>query len=60
MLVAQLLPFAKNLSSRKWTDEDILEDVKFLRDELTLNFQSLTLVLIPITAHNNLPGIQYV
>lgn len=42
MLVAQLLPFAKNLSSRKWTDEDILEDVKFLRDELTLNFQSLT------------------
>jgi len=42
MLVAQLLPFVKNLSTRKWTDEDILEDVGFLRDELTANFQSLT------------------
>ncbi|KAF7322657.1 V-type proton ATPase subunit H [Mycena chlorophos] len=42
MLVAQLLPFAKNLCTRKWSDEDILEDVQFLRDELTANFQSLT------------------
>jgi V-type H+-transporting ATPase subunit H len=42
MLVAQLLPFAKNLSARKFSDEDILEDVHFLRDELTTNFQSLT------------------
>src|ERR1700685_2819752 len=44
MLVAQLLPFAKNLSARKFSDEDILEDVHFLRDELTTNFQSLTWV----------------
>jgi len=42
MLVAQLLPFAKSLCTRKWTDEDILEDVQFLRDELTANFDSLT------------------
>jgi len=42
MLVAQLLPFVKNLSSRKWTDEDIVEDVQFLKEELTANFQSLT------------------
>ncbi|KAF8644143.1 hypothetical protein AX16_008670 [Volvariella volvacea WC 439] len=42
MLVAQLLPFVKNLSTRKWTDEDILEDVVFLRDELNQRFQSLT------------------
>jgi len=42
MLVAQLLPFAKNLCTRKWTDEDIVEDVQFLRDELNANFQSLT------------------
>ncbi|EIN07746.1 ATPase V1 complex subunit H [Punctularia strigosozonata HHB-11173 SS5] len=42
MLVAQLLPFAKNLSTRKWTDEDIAEDVAFLRDELNARFQSLT------------------
>ncbi|KAH8833511.1 armadillo-type protein [Flagelloscypha sp. PMI_526] len=42
MLVARLLPFSKNLAGRKWSDEDIVEDVQFLRDELTLNFQSLT------------------
>ncbi|KAJ8078470.1 H(+)-transporting V1 sector ATPase subunit H [Marasmius tenuissimus] len=42
MLVAQLLPFAKNLCTRKWGDEDIVEDVQFLRDELAANFQSLT------------------
>ncbi|KAF5372925.1 hypothetical protein D9758_001740 [Tetrapyrgos nigripes] len=42
MLVAKLLPFSKNLCSRKWTDEDIVEDVQFLRDELNANFQSLT------------------
>jgi len=44
MLVVQLLPFVKNLCTRKWQDEDILEDVQFLRDELTANFQSLTSV----------------
>jgi len=42
MLVAQLLPFAKNLCTRKWQDEDVLEDVQFLRDELNSNFESLT------------------
>ncbi|KAG6854987.1 hypothetical protein C0991_009810 [Blastosporella zonata] len=42
MLVAKLLPFVKNLSTRKWQDEDILEDIQFLRDELNTNFQSLT------------------
>jgi V-type H+-transporting ATPase subunit H len=42
MLVAQLLPFAKNLCARKFSDEDILEDVQFVRDELTTNFQTLT------------------
>ncbi|KAF8431786.1 armadillo-type protein [Boletus edulis BED1] len=42
MLVAQLLPFSKNLSARKFSDEDILEDVQFVRDELTRDFESLT------------------
>jgi len=42
MLVAQLLPFAKSLSTRKWSDEDVIEDVQFLRDELTARFDSLT------------------
>ncbi|EIW60630.1 ATPase V1 complex subunit H [Trametes versicolor FP-101664 SS1] len=42
MLVAHLLPFAKNLAGRKWTDEDIVEDIQFLRDELAARFESLT------------------
>ncbi|KDQ60593.1 hypothetical protein JAAARDRAFT_31557 [Jaapia argillacea MUCL 33604] len=42
MLVAQLLPFSKNLCSRKWSDDDVLEDVQFLRDELRARFDSLT------------------
>jgi V-type H+-transporting ATPase subunit H len=51
MLVAQLLPFAKNLCTRKWSDEDIVEDVQFLRDELNTNFQSLTLALLSLRSH---------
>jgi V-type H+-transporting ATPase subunit H len=46
MLVAQLLPFVKNLSARKWSDEDIIEDVNFLRDELSARFESLTYVVL--------------
>ncbi|TEB36033.1 ATPase, V1 complex, subunit H [Coprinellus micaceus] len=42
MLVCQLLPFSKNLATRKWTDEDILEDIKFVKEELTTRFESLT------------------
>jgi V-type H+-transporting ATPase subunit H len=42
MLVCKLLPFVKNLAARKWSDDDILEDVQFLRDELNTRFQSLT------------------
>lgn len=46
MLVSQLLPFVKNLSTRKWSDEDIVEDVQFLRDELSARFESLTWVVL--------------
>ncbi|KAI8880056.1 ARM repeat-containing protein [Backusella circina FSU 941] len=42
MLVSKLLPFAENLSSRKFTDSDILEDVKFIKERLQEDFQSLT------------------
>ena len=42
MLVAKLLPFCKNLATRKFTDEEIVEDVTFLRDLLQQNFESLT------------------
>jgi V-type H+-transporting ATPase subunit H len=54
MLVAELLPFVKNLSTRKWSDEDIMEDVMFLKEELTANFQSLTSVpplLLHVSVH---------
>jgi V-type H+-transporting ATPase subunit H len=47
MLVCQLLPFSKNLATRKWTDEDILEDIKFVKEELTTRFESLTWVPVP-------------
>ncbi|KAK2467087.1 hypothetical protein APHAL10511_001345 [Amanita phalloides] len=42
MLVAHLLSFVKNLCTRKLSDEDILQDAQFLRDELQARFQSLT------------------
>ncbi|EJT97397.1 ATPase V1 complex subunit H [Dacryopinax primogenitus] len=42
MLVAKLLPFVQNLTGRKFSDEDIKEDVLFLRDELKAQFESLT------------------
>ncbi|CAO3627296.1 unnamed protein product [Mucor hiemalis] len=42
MLVAKLLPFTENLSTRKWSDADILEDIKFLKERLQEDFQSLT------------------
>ncbi|TFY70526.1 hypothetical protein EVG20_g2484 [Dentipellis fragilis] len=42
MLVSELLPFCNNLATRKWSDEDIVEDVQYLRDELKTRFESLT------------------
>lgn len=44
MLVVKLLPFVNNLSTRKWSDEDIIEDVQYLKGEMTANFQSLSYV----------------
>ena len=58
MLVAQLLPFVKNLSTRKWTDEDIVEDVQYLRDELTARFDSLTYVTSILPHHSVLTALQ--
>ncbi|CAG8568135.1 1595_t:CDS:10 [Ambispora leptoticha] len=42
MLVARLLNFLENLSGRKWSDTEILEDIEFLKTQLQENFQSLT------------------
>ncbi|KAG1239780.1 hypothetical protein G6F68_018300 [Rhizopus microsporus] len=42
MLVSKLLPFTENLSARKWSDSDILEDIDFVKKRLQEDFQSLT------------------
>ncbi|KAG1438714.1 hypothetical protein G6F56_012547 [Rhizopus delemar] len=42
MLVAKLLPFTENLSGRKWSDTDIVEDIDFVKERLQEDFQSLT------------------
>jgi V-type H+-transporting ATPase subunit H len=46
MVVAKLLQFIKALSSRKWTDQEITEDLSFLQDELQASFDKLTYYLI--------------
>ncbi|KAM0787224.1 hypothetical protein ACM66B_006462 [Microbotryomycetes sp. NB124-2] len=42
MLVAKLLPFVKTLQGRKWSDEEIKEDIDFLVEELKKSFEGLT------------------
>jgi V-type H+-transporting ATPase subunit H len=42
MFVVKLLPFIQNLAGRKWSDDEIVEDVQYLKDELTAHFQNLT------------------
>jgi len=42
MLVAELLPLVKNLLTRKYSDEETVEDLEFLRDELARNFERLS------------------
>ena len=42
MFVVQLLPFVISLQTRKWSDEDVTEDLSFLKDELTSRLEGLT------------------
>ena len=42
MVVAKLLQFVKALAGRKWTDQEIVEDLSFLQDELQASFDQLT------------------
>lgn len=42
MFVVRLLPFVKSLLERKWSDEDIVEDLEYLRDELKTRLDGLT------------------
>ncbi|KAK4053341.1 H(+)-transporting V1 sector ATPase subunit H [Microbotryomycetes sp. JL221] len=42
MLINKLLPFVKTLQTRKWSDDEVKEDVDFLVQELTKSFEGLT------------------
>ncbi|KAI8074665.1 armadillo-type protein [Gongronella butleri] len=42
MLVAGLLPFVQHLSTRKWQDHELVEDIEYIQEQLQENFQSLT------------------
>lgn len=42
MLVAKLLPFVEHLSTRKWSDQEVVDDIEFVQERLQDNFQSLT------------------
>ena len=42
MLVAKLLPFVQSLGNRKFSDEEVKEDVDFLQAELERSFEGLT------------------
>ncbi|KAI8639812.1 ATPase V1 complex subunit H [Parasitella parasitica] len=42
MLVAKLLPLCEHLATRKWTDQEISDDIEFTQNELQQNFQSLS------------------
>ncbi|KAL0090381.1 ATPase, V1 complex, subunit H [Phycomyces blakesleeanus] len=42
MLVAKLLPFVEHLGTRKWSDQDMKDDIGFIQTELQGSFQSMT------------------
>ncbi|RCH90842.1 H(+)-transporting V1 sector ATPase subunit H [Rhizopus azygosporus] len=42
MLVAKLLPFTEHLATRKWSDQEIVDDIEYMITELQQNFQSLS------------------
>ena len=44
MFTTKLLPFVTSLQSRKWSDEEITEDLDYLKDELTNRLEGLTYV----------------
>ncbi|KAK3807602.1 MAG: ATPase V1 complex subunit H, partial [Benniella sp.] len=42
MAAVKLLQFCENLSTRKWSDTDLVEDIDYLKTELENNFHTLT------------------
>ncbi len=55
MLVQKVLPFVKSLSSRKWSDDDIVEDITYLKTELKERLEGLTWV--PSEGRGSIIGI---
>lgn len=49
MFTTKLLPFVTSLQSRKWSDEEIVEDVDYLKDELSNRLEGLTWVTFWLT-----------
>lgn len=46
MRAAELRPLVEHLSSRKWSDQEIIEDMSLIQNELQENFQNLTQVFL--------------
>jgi len=42
MLTSKLLPFVLSLQSRKWSDEEITDDLDYLKTELSTRLENLT------------------
>lgn len=42
MLVQKLLPLVKSFATRKWSDDEVVDDIKFLKDELEARLENLT------------------
>ena len=42
MFTSKLLAFVNTLLSRKWSDEEVVEDLQYLKDELTTRLENLT------------------
>ena len=41
MFVSKLLPFVVSLQSRKWSDDEVVEDLAFLQNELKSRLEGL-------------------
>lgn len=44
MLVTKVLPLVQSLGQRRWSDEEIKEDLDWIEGELKENFEGLTCV----------------
>lgn len=42
MLTSKLLPFVVSLQSRRWSDEEITDDLEYLKTELSSRLENLT------------------